>query len=155
MSDISASAPFQNQPQTPLLGLLPESWHILSPSLLGIICKVMLWQCCRMILIMSNSVISFTGGYCVLVTNSEPMTKINLFFSVALGWNFFFKKNHTFWLQLTLFWYWDKLKPETISLKDFSRSISWLEFFFMERTEWVGNVEWMCFGAALNLTYWK
>lgn len=50
--------PLQNQP----LGLLLESWHILFASLLGIICKVRLWQWTRMILIMSNSAISFTRG---------------------------------------------------------------------------------------------
>lgn len=44
MSNISASPPSTppNHCKTWPLGLLLESWHILSASLLGVICKVML-----------------------------------------------------------------------------------------------------------------
>lgn len=52
----------QNHCKTRPLGLLLESWHILPALLLGIICKSYVVAMARMILIMSNSVISFAGG---------------------------------------------------------------------------------------------
>lgn len=88
MSNISAGVP--PSPERLLNLAIRAATGILaihSALLLGSICKLMLQQYPRTIRIVSNSIMAFARGTVFLVTNSEPLTKINLFLSVTLGWN--------------------------------------------------------------------